>query len=167
MKNFTKIIFLLTVFYLAGCAPSPKQASKYNNMLISQQRAVIDKMDNLIASFTTYNSQEMHDAYNALIKQINHSLDTLQKVKAFDGSTEFRDTTIKLIRFYKQVSENELRQVMDLLSKPQNEYTSEDAVKVSRLMMEAQDKVSAANERFKKYQESFAKKYNLSLTLKQ
>ncbi len=167
MKNFLKILFLLTVFYLAGCSPSPQKASEYNNMLIRHQRAVISRIDDLIASFTTYNAQDMQQAYNALIKQINFSLDTLQKVKPFDGSTEFRDKTISLIEFYKDVTENQLKQVMQLLSKPEDKYTSQDALRVSEIMSEVHDKITQKNAEFKKYQEQFARKYHLSLTLKE
>ncbi len=167
MKNFPKILFLLSVFYLTSCAPSPKKASEYNNMLIRQQRAVISKMDNLIASFTTYNAQDMQQAYNDLIKQINLSLDTLNKVKAFDRSTDFRDKTIALLKFYKSITQKDLKTVMQLLSKPENEYTNQDALRVSEIMSQVHDKIAQENTAFKQYQQSFAKKYHLALTLKQ
>ncbi len=167
MRNFPKILFLLSVFYLVSCSPSPKKASQYNNMLIHHQRAVINKLDDLIASFTTYNKEEMNQAYNALMEQINYSLDTLRKVKPFDGSTEFRDKTISLLEFYKKIAQTQLKEVMRLLSKSEDDYTSQDAMRVSEIMSEVHDRIAEENAKFKKYQEEFANKYHLSLTLKQ
>ena len=167
MRNIPKILFVLTVFYLASCSPSPKKASEYNNMLVRHQRQVVSKIDDLIASFTTYNAQDMQAAYNALIKQIDYSLDTLQKVRPFDGSTEFRDKTIELLQFYKNIAQTQLKQVMILLSKPEDQYTSQDALRVSEIMSEVHDKIAEKNQEYKKYQQEFAKKYHLSLSLKE
>ena len=167
MKNILKLFFLLIVFYLASCKPSPQKASEYNNLLVKHQRAVINKFDDLIASFTTYNAQAMQEAYNALIKQIDFSLKELEQIKSFDGDTEFRDKTIELLEFYRKIAQTKLKQTMVLLSKPEKDYTTQDASQVSKIMSEVHNEISIKNKEYKEYQRKFAQKYNLSLSLKE
>jgi hypothetical protein len=167
MNKFYSLVFLGFLIMFLGCSPTPEQASKYNNALIKEQRAVVSKMDELIASFNTYNSQRMHQAYNALLNQINQSIAHVSKMQGFDGSTAFRDSTLSLLRFYKAITTTELRTVMELLSKPEDKYTASDAKRVAELMSDLSQKVAAENQRYRQFQEKFAKKYKLNLTLKE
>ncbi len=161
-KIMRKYFFLLIVIlFLGSCSPSPKQASKYNNMLIRQQRKVIEKMDDLIKSFSLYNKKQMNQAYQDLEKTIDQAIDTVSNMKGFDGSTEYRDKTLELLKLYKNVTENEFHTVLNLLSK--KEYTNSDAKIVSETMLQARNRLSKANKAFEEYQKQFAKKYNLRL----
>ncbi len=163
MRKFLNLFVITSFLFLYSCSPSSKQASKYNNALILQQRHVIEKMDDFIGSLSTYNKQEMNKAYQDLQTTIDKAIDTVKQMKGFDGSTEYRDTTLALLQVYKNVTENEFRTVVNLLSKNESEYTNNDAKVVSQTMLQARNKISQANENFKKYQQEFAKKYNLSL----
>ncbi len=156
-----KYYFLLVLLFLASCSPSPKQASKYNNMLIRQQRKVIEKMDDLINSFSLYNKKQMDQAYQDLLKTIDQAIDTVSNMGGFDGSTEFRDKTLELLKLYKDVTENEFHTVLNLLSK--KDYSNNDAKIVSETMLQARNRLSRANKDFEQYQQQFAKKYNLKL----
>ncbi len=162
MNKFLKYLLIVTLL-TGSCAPTPKKASEYNNKLIRQQRKVVDKMDDLIASFSTYNTDEMKIKYGSLQKTIKEAIDSVQQMPAFDGSTEFRDNTLELLKTYKDVTDNEFKTVLALLSKPESQYTAQDAQKVSDLMLSAKNKISNANDKYKEYQKQFAEKYNLTL----
>ncbi len=130
-------------------------------MLIRQQRKVIEKMDDLINSFSLYNKKQMDQAYQDLLTTIDQAIDTVSRMKGFDGSTEFRDRTLELLKLYKDVTENEFHTVLNLLSK--KDYSNNDAKIVSETMLQARNRLSKANKEFEQYQQQFAKKYNLRL----
>ncbi len=163
MKRYYFLI-LLGLVLLAGCGPSPKQASEYNNKLIKEQKNAVDKLDNLIASLNTFDPQQMNAAYKEAVDQLDKSIANLEKIEAFDGSTAYRDTTIYLLKIYKDVVVNDFSKVIEKLSKPDDQYTPQDQAAVSSQLVEIQEKLTTANKNYKKYQEEFAKKYKLQLS---
>ena len=163
MRKFLNLFVITSLLFFYSCSPSSKQASKYNNALIMQQRYVVEKMDDFISSLSKYEKKDMNSAYQNLLTTIDKSIDTVKRLKGFDGSTEFRDTTLALLELYKNVTENEFRTILNILSKPDSVYTNTDAKAVSQTLLQARNKISEANKKFQKYQEAFAKKYNLSL----
>ncbi len=162
MNKFFNILIFLLIFF-AGCSPTPKKASEYNNKLIRQQRNVVAKMDDLVSSFSTYDPKEMNEAYDNLVRAIDQAIDSVENMKDFYGDDQFKTKTLELLNVYKSVTENEFRTVLNLLSKPENKYTNDDARIVSETMLQAKMKINKANQSFKEYQNKFADKYNLKL----
>lgn len=63
-----------------------------------------------------------------VIKTINNTLPDIKKIPAFNGDTEFRDQTINIIEYYKQVAEVQFAKITALLNKGEMNQADIDAV---------------------------------------
>lgn len=63
-----------------------------------------------------------------VVKVINNTIPDLKKIPAFNGDTEFRDQTISVLEYYKQVAEVQFAKITERLKKPELDQADIDAV---------------------------------------
>jgi transcription-repair coupling factor (superfamily II helicase) len=125
-KTITLILFAFFATLVTSCGPTKEEAIDYNDKIITEQVAIIEKIDKLYDAMKNYTDhQGLDSAYAAALKQIETSSDILSKLEKFDDDTEFRDAALKLFATYRSVLQNEMKKMIDFSKLPDELYTTE------------------------------------------
>lgn len=119
-------MFAIVAMVVTSCGPTKEEAIDYNDKIIIEQVAIIEKIDDLYDALKNYTDHKgLDSAYAAALKQIETSTDIVSKLEKFGDDTEFRDAALKLFGTYKSVMQNELKKLVDFSKLPDDLYTTE------------------------------------------
>jgi hypothetical protein len=164
VKATTVTLFSVFIIGASGCKPSPDEAVAYNEKIIREQKAIVDKINELDLTLSTYKPTEMDVAYNNAYKQVISSIATVKGLGEFDGKTEFKDAALQVFDIYKQTLEVEYKELVGLLKKSDEEYTLQDEERAKKLFMDIAEKLNNAYEDIIAVQSAFAEKYHFTLS---
>ena len=100
VKATTVSLFSVFIICGSGCKPSPDEAVAYNEKVIREQKAIVDKINELDLTLSTYKPTEMDVAYNNAYKQIIASIASVKGMDDFDGKSEFKDAALQVFDIY-------------------------------------------------------------------
>jgi len=160
-KLILPILGLFLVSFLFSCKPSAKEALEYNDAIISQQAAIIEKINALNDTYENYVAKDMDAAFENCMNQINTSTEAVKKLSSFGGSESFKEEALKLFAIYKNVMEKNHSEMIRLYKLPEDKYTQKEIDMWDKYSKEANHKIDAGFSDFKKVQDEFIKKYNL------
>jgi hypothetical protein len=163
MKKVFGFLSLVVVMMLVACGPTQEQAAEYNDQIIDQQIAIVDRIDVLVESYQYYIPADMDKAYNDAVNQVNKGIETVTALDKFDGKTDFKDAALELFNGYKAALENEHKEMVRIYKIPDETFTEEHYQQWDKLAEEADRKMEEAFNKFGKAQDEFAAKYKLEL----
>jgi len=158
-----KIIWagVLISFILTGCGNQKMTAVEYNNLIIDEHTKISKSILEMPAYFET--DIKKSEAIRAdMVTQCDSSIKKLQALPDYQGNTEFRDAAISLFEFYAEISQNEYKEMLQILAKDKD-IEMEDILRLTQIENDLAAKEEALDTKFKKAQESFAKEHNFSL----
>lgn len=161
--TFQTIFYLLITFFFFACGPSANDAIKYNDTIVVAQKKVIEKEAVLIDVINT-TSDSLDLVYEDFKKEIDLSIETIKKMEAFDKKTDYKDLALSFFSDYKEVAENEYKEMISYAKVPDSLYTEEMDNKVLELSKNIDDKINKSIDAFIKFQDNFAAKYKFELT---
>ena len=161
--TFQTIFYLLITFFFFTCGPSANDAIKYNDTIVIAQKKVIEKEAVLIDAINE-TSDNIDLVYEDFKKEIDSSIVTIKKMEAFDKKTDYKDMALSFFSDYKEVAENEYKEMISYAKVPDSLYTEEIDNKVLELSKNIDDKINKSIETFIKFQDNFAAKYKFELT---
>lgn len=130
-------------------------AEEYNNYIVDLQLESVKSIMLFSDACAEGNRHQMLDSYEHFELQTMLSLEQIKKLSDFNGSTELRDAAIKLFGFYVEISQNEYKQILDVLL--QSDYSEQDDITVDSLIKVVFVKEEACDSEFEKAQNKFAK----------
>ena len=167
-----KLLLLFLTISFISLNQSCKQESPvvYNDLIISHQRKIVEKIDNLKKSINNFNVlpadvalEEIDIAYDQTIAQIDSGIVFLKEVESFKSDTSYKKGAYTLFKNYKSIVENEFKQIIEIYRIPENLYSQEDGVKLDKLNELSTQKFNEAYDNFLKVQAKFAEDNNLVL----
>ena len=164
VKATTVSLFSVFIICGSGCKPSPDEAVAYNERIIREQKAIVDKINDLDLTLSTYKPTEMDVAYSNAYKQVIASIATVKAMEVFDTKSEFKDAALQVFDIYKVTLEVEYKELVGLLKKSDEEYTLEDEERAKKLFIDIAEKLNNAYEDIIAVQGAFAEKYNFTLS---
>ncbi len=160
MKTIYTFIALLLITTVS-CNSTPKMtALEYNDAIINEQSKIVE----VILKFNSNDGTDMQafeDVRKEIVTQCDSSIMKITALSDFDGSTEFRDAGIELFRFYKDISSNEYRQMLEILEK--GDFTEEDLEDLTTIQKAIETKEAPKDARFQSAQQAFAKDNNITI----
>ncbi len=170
MKN--KSLILILILALFAC--KKQSPSEYNDKIIKEQIAIVDKLDKMRKALDDYNLlpedkafQNMDAAYDSLIFQIDSSIARVKKMGSFQDDSTLQQAALKLFNEYKNITEKNYKRVIELYKIPDKMFTQEDRKEMDSLIADINSRTQKAYEEFIKVQKEFAKKNNLELIKKE
>lgn len=163
-KNLFYSLLLLAVVFITSCGPTVDDAIEYNDYIIAEETAIIDKINTLDNEFRTYDPLLIEPALDSALIQVKHSIEVLEGVKDFDGTTEFRDQTLEFFKMFKSQLENEYTEMLKIYKLPEDQYTTVEENRYNDLIKKIDDEYQAQFEKFSNTQKAFAEKYKFTLT---
>lgn len=166
MKNLFVFVALGCAFaagYTSCSSKSEISPIAYNDSLVVQQIAVVEASAKLQEVLDTYVKADMQTMLGRLQGQINLSLAKSEAMGAFQDDASFKDATVSFIRTYQELSQDEYRRAVQLLSKPDSVYSPEDEALVERIYAEINKVTADATTDYEKAQLQFAAKHEIAL----
>lgn len=155
-----KPILIFLTFFSSVILFAQKSAVDYNDMIVDEQAKIGEKITNY--SYSESPEKSVLN-YNALVQQINVSIATIEKLGAWQDDDSFRQATLRLFRFYKSIIENEYKQFLAIMRKPDDQITEADFAQMDKLDMEIQQKEKKFDDDFLNAQIAFAKRWGFTL----
>lgn len=158
-KSIVGFAFLL--FILSGCGPKMKP-EEYNDVIISEQTKIMTIMLDMFDYIETGEYDKSEALRQQLVTQCEASVKAVKELPDYSGNTEMRDAAAELFTFYRDVTNEEYKEMIEILQKESIEV--EDILKITALEADLSKREEAMDARFQAAQENFAKKHNLILT---
>ena len=163
-KLFSLSMLAFTLLFATSCGPTTDEAIAYNDKIIDEQVAIIDKINTLEKSMETWeNHSGMDQAYVATVKQLEESTAVVSAMEDFDGSSEFKDGALKLFGIYKAVLEKEYKEMIALYKLPDDQFSSEVEDKWAGIHDQAFKKMDDGLNELRTIQEKFSEKYKFEI----
>jgi len=157
------LILSITVgmFVLAGCNSGPKMTPiEYNDAIIGEQTKISKVMIDMANHFGDDLSKS-ETLRQDLVKQCEASIKAVKELPEYKGNTKFRDAGAALFTFYKEISEKEYKEMIDILKKTQIEVA--DIERLTVLEKDIASRETPLDDAFQSAQQEFAKEHDLSL----
>jgi len=146
---------------LFSCKSAKTQAIDYNDKIVGLQSKILRSMIDFSKTFSSNNTNLMEKRYNELLDTIDFALSGAEDMPPFNGSSEFRDTAIRLFEFYDDVAENEYGEIVEIFY--QDEITQDDAERIQDLAEDISEREEALDYEFAAVQKAFAKEHDILL----
>jgi hypothetical protein len=146
---------------LSSCKDTKSQAIDYNDKIVRLQSSIGKRMIAFSRTFSSKNMTLMEKKHSELLDSIDFALSRAEAMGPFNGSSELRDTAIKLFEFYQDISENEYDEMLDIFS--QDEITESDVERIEELAEGIGEREEALDYEFAAVQKAFAKEHGILL----
>ena len=146
---------------LFSCNTSQQSAVAYNDEIVGLQSKILRSMIDFSKTFSSNNTNLMEKRYNELLDSIDVALGGIEAMPPFNGSSEFRDTAIRLFEFYDDVARNEYGEILEIFY--QDEITQDDAERIQELAEEISEREETLDYEFAAVQKAFAKEHGILL----
>jgi uncharacterized coiled-coil protein SlyX len=163
MKKTIYMMFgsmLLMSFF--ACGPTKEDAIKYNDAIITEQRKVVDKENELTGAIKS-NAGNLDEILAGLTKQTEESIAVVTKMEDFDKKSDFKDAALKLFNVYKDVAAVEYKAWLANLKTPIDQVNDQVLAEETELVKKINEKIDKALGDFTKAQEDFAAKYKFEI----
>lgn len=134
----------------------------YNDYIIGEQMDVFDMYDKLLKELNEGTAATIGIAYDDFCNRSNQAYDNMNKLADFKKNTEFRDAAKDLFKFYSDVCQKELGELVDIYSKGTG-LTEDEFNRADEITIYIQENEKKKNDILIDKQLIFAKKNNLSL----
>lgn len=164
MQRVLVFIFGIIVA-ISSCKNRESEAIAFADVVVQDQRALFQMEEQLLDAIIELNFTEVNRLYPIYQEFIQQLKSKYEQMKPFDDEDEFRKAFLQLIYTVETTSQNEYAQLIKLAEKlPSVEQMSEEDYNQFKQIIEAIDaKTVEANNHFLAAQETFARKYNLTL----
>ncbi len=155
----------LLLFCFVSCNQKQEEtisATEYNNQIIGEQTKIMNSMLTFIDAIQTSDKVKIDETRKNITSSCELSLTYLKKMEVFDKNFKFRDAAIKLITFYKEISEKEYFEMQQILEKGMN-IVQADIEKMDEIDKTVGEKETQLDAEFQNAQQEFAKKYNVTI----
>ena len=155
-----KMIFLLSSVALLFACNSGMTPVEYNDKIITEQT----KITKLFLEMNNYASIDVEkaDSIRGLtVIQCDSSIAVLKGMPDFDGDSKFKNAAINLFQFYKDINQNEYKEMLAILQK--EDVVMEDIERMSVIQEQVSSKETGFDSKLEQAQNEFAKKNNIQI----
>ena len=143
---------ILAVLFLCSCGQTPLE---YNDIIIEEQNKItgfmLESGDCLDSDFSSCDALRMKT-----IAQCDASISAVESMPDYEGNTRLRDAAVALFKFYKDMNENEFKEMIDTIMKG-DDITEADIVRLTVLEEQISQTEVALDEELDQAQQEFAR----------
>ena len=162
-KHTRLLLFtLLTSCLLFSCGPTSGDAAEYNDVIITEQNKVANKGEAFYAAMDV-SPEAMQKAFAEFSAQIDTSIVVTSQLGPIKEKTDFLDAAMESLRLYRSLCDNEYKEIIEILSKPDEEISTEETDRYHALVSEVQDKLDPVRRELDAAQLKFAQDWNFMI----
>jgi hypothetical protein len=160
------IPFVLFVAVLAGCGskkdPNLKyfqKADEYDDYIRTEQATVVEAFDAVYEALIFSGQAEVDDALKSLKKKASDAAEKMSRLAAYNNNTEYRDKAKAYFEYCVTVSDNELKEQMDVFLKGSG--TEEEDARYDELGKTINTKLGKLEEDLETAQDDFVSQFHI------
>lgn len=161
MNRFFLFSVALGLALLSACKPTPKEAGRFNDLLMEQQRAVVVSYDRLLETFDTYVPKKMDGAFAALVEQLAASRAVVEGVVPVSGGEALKDEVLRYFAVMEDAADNDIEYLVRVYKLPENEFTAEVRQQWDSKYKDVDRRIKEAAACLRGVQSRFAEDYRL------
>ncbi len=163
-KSLSGLVFVVIVFFaIRYFVGGGSGAIKYNDRIVDCQNKIIVKLFDFFNALEKSESDEMDEKLLELQTQIDDSLAVLSAMESYDGYTRLRDAAIELLKFYKDIAQEECQEIVEILSQPQSDITVSDYNRLQEIQRDLGDGEADLDKELQEAQQEFAKMHGFQI----
>ena len=152
----------LSVLFLFACGSGNNQSPiEYNDSIIEEQNKITEFMlesgNCLDSDFSSCDALRMKT-----IAQCDKSISLVEAMPDYDGNTRLRDAAVALFKFYKDMNENEFKDMIEIIMKG-DAITEEDIAMLTVLEEQISQKEVLLDEELDQAQQEFARDFGFEI----
>lgn len=136
-------------------------AGEYNDYLVSEQDKIVYALLSLSEKYPTRDSSVVFKTFDSLMVILESSYENVKSLAPYDSDSSLRDATLELFEFYREIFNEEIKQITKLTVIHEDSVTTEDVNKMDSLSYNLTLKEQKADGIFQYIQNQFAEKHNL------
>jgi hypothetical protein len=163
--TFKSILFLFSFILLSVASFSQKfdDPVDYNDYIIGEQFAIIEKMEIWSTSLSELAEKEVVMSYlNDMSEQIEESIKKVKKLKDYEGNTAFRDAAVELFEFYGRLCKDQYVELVDILYS--EELGDEEIERMNEIIEKVSEEETGYDDKFIGAQKEFAEANDFELS---
>lgn len=161
MKN---LIYLVSLLLILSCNSNTDKAIIYNNTLLKEQQKIgLEIKSYLDIVKDTVASENQILLKEKLLSNIKTSLTVIDKLKNFDGNTDFKESVKAVLNEYYKGINTEYDAIVKYNKLPHSEKTPEKKWQAEQHAIHADEIITKAEDHFILMQKEFAEKHNIKL----
>lgn len=163
-KDYQKFLKIMRVNSSDNKVTNSKQdAINYNDKIIEEESAIIDEINVLETEFSTYDPSKIESALDAALLQVTNSIEIVEGLDDFDGSSEFKDQTLEFFKMFENQLEEDYAEMLEIYKLPADQYTTDEENRYNEIMKKIDDEYQPQFKEFTDTQDAFAAKYGFTL----
>ena len=163
MKKIVLSALVILGLTLTSCGPTKKDSLKYNDEIVNVQKALTPIHEAFIDQLDGHNVDSLKIVYHNFTEGVKSSLEACEKIQAFNDKRDYLDAAITYFKVMKSITENEGKNMADLMSKDSTQVSPEDEAKYNEYATKFDGDYEKALETVQKAQFTFAKEWKLDL----
>lgn len=162
MRKTLLFLPVLALLFVACASENTDKAIDYNDKMIAIQSKVDQSRVDLLDAIETFDPVEMEATKIEALDIIKDALKDVESMRDFDNKDDFKKEMTKLLKMYKNITENELSEIIELIGYS-DEMTDEDWDNYDQMYEGALDKYDTAFDNFNDWQSDFAKEWKFEV----
>jgi hypothetical protein len=167
MKKVILSALVVLGLTITSCGPSQKDALKYNDEIVSVQKALTPIHEAFIDQLDGHNPDSLKLTHSNFAAGAKSSLETAEKMQPFNEKRDYLDAVISYFKVVKGLADNEGKSMVEIMSKDSTQFTEEDVNKINELAAKFDGDYEKILGRVQSAQEAFAKEWKFDLIDKQ
>lgn len=162
MKMLHYSFVLLSFIFFISChkGPSQEEINKYLEDIANQENLVLQKLNDLIDAYDNFNStDELQEAYNAVIVQLDESEKAVNNIKGFEDDDVLKASALEFFKEIKTLMDNEHKRIVELYSMPDEQFKEKEQLELENLRDSSNKKADAIMSKAEKAYSTFESKY--------
>lgn len=163
-KIFKKLIIIISILLIYSCNNKTDKALELNNKIINDQAELFRLKENLFQKLHETSTDSMLKlSYDSLKTFIINNIDKYSKTEENSDDNEFKNSMVKLLLIYQELTSNEYYQLKKLITKPAYLIDNKDINDIDSLYNLVNIKHQDAFNEFSEAQKKYAQKFNIEL----
>ncbi|HNQ68138.1 MAG TPA: hypothetical protein PKN32_07160 [Bacteroidales bacterium] len=162
IKNIVALFLYAYLSYSVLYAQDTNSAVKYNDEMMKIQTSVDDALGKFVGALDAFDNDLMKIEKENSLKAIKKANKDVSAMGKFDG-TEYKKEMKVFLKMYKEITENDLTKIMNLIIEKGGDLTGSDWDAYDSYFESALMKYDDAFNRFNKFQYEFATKWGFTV----
>jgi hypothetical protein len=133
MKKITIIAAMAASVLLVSCGPTKEQAVAYNDKIVAIEKDVTDLHNKFIDQLDGHNTDSLKIVHAQFSEKAKSSAEECKKMEEFNKKRDFADGAAEYFNTMVTLLENEGKQLVEIISKKDEDITETDIAKVTEL----------------------------------
>lgn len=159
-----KLLFILgSLLMFVSCGPSQGDAVKYNDQVVTLQKALLPFHEGFIAQIDGHNLDSLKIVHTLFAAKAKSTLEECEKMPDFGGKRDYANAAAEYFKALSSLADNEGTSLVNIMTKDSAMVTDKDVNDVTALAAKFDTKYAQALQKIQDAQMTFSKEWKFEI----